>query len=672
MDLYRIAIALSMTSNHMGVLGALSAHLFRVGGHVDQLHEKFGRLQVAIGGAFGATIGIEMLHNVGKLIEKTQTYSHELTKLQGLGGDMAKAVLSGEVENIAFTVSRHIGVSPVEVMKMMGMGYSIFGNEALSIAMAENMARTSFVLQSAGDFKGADPGEQMQKLMRGAEISGHLGVPGQPSDPKIAQHYFDLATQAVYATHGMVTPATLLNMAQQGGAFMRGLSDQGFMTQAIMAQAMGGHRAGTAYMSLYQQLAGGHMTQASARGMEKLGLLSPGEWRKGSGFGVILSDIASKRLAGQLGHDPLDLIQAIMKRQEALGVTDPMEIARKLTMAIGRQTGQRYTAEMVLNMQQMLAERERMGQAWGVAANFEGMMRTDVAANLRALTAAWDRFTQALAGPLTQTTISALDSMRGALLSLGDWAREHPELVQKLAVGFTALGAALTVLGSAAVLGALVTLSGTGGLLFALAAGIVALSEAAKVGTDQPSFLQSVRDLPQNYAGFTSFVENLGPKISTAFATIAAFFQNEIMGLPGKLLGAINAAFSSIQDMITRALSGTISRRAIVGPDRGFAGPGGPPAGFRLNQPSRSFDLFNSPLTAPGGASLGGPSFASAISTGKGPTPINVSVKLDIDGRTLAEMMSQKLADLFEFPGQYPGYNGMAGHTPGDFPGVST
>ena len=48
---------------------------------------------------------------------------------------------------------------------------------------------------------------------------------------------------------------------------------------AIMAQAMGGPRAGTAMLSLYNQVATGKMTKPAALGMQDLGLLGADEWR---------------------------------------------------------------------------------------------------------------------------------------------------------------------------------------------------------------------------------------------------------------------------------------------------------------------------------------------------------------------------------------------------------
>ena len=124
------------------------------------------------------------------------------------------------------------------------------------------------------------------------------------------------------ATHGMVTPATMLGMTQQAGFSMRGMTDEGFMNMSIMAQAMGGPRAGTAMLSLYNQVATGKMTKPAAIGMQDLGLLKPGEWQSDHGH-VIIDPKAEARLGKLLGKNPMDFVDEIYKNLEAQGITDP-------------------------------------------------------------------------------------------------------------------------------------------------------------------------------------------------------------------------------------------------------------------------------------------------------------------------------------------------------------
>jgi hypothetical protein len=673
--LYRIAIALSLTSNHAGVLGALARHLFHVHTNVKEVAGSLNRFQAAIGGVIAVGVGGAMIDLMFRLTEKTKDYSAELVKLQTLGGPIPAMVASGEMENLAFKISREVPISPTEVMKIFGNAYSIFGKEP-SVEMLKRLSQGAFVLKQQGVGGSGDVAQQMFDIMRAAERTGMVTSEyGGAADPKQMDRLLDLTTRITAATHGRVNPQTILGMAQQGGFTLRGLTDEGFYTMAIMAQAMGGQRAGTAQMALWQQMSGGPaMFNRTAAAMAKMGLIDPSDIVKKGGFGRVgLTDEAAQRLTKLVAHDPMEFATYVNKRFEALGITDPDEKARLITQITARQTGGRFVGEMTASELQMIAERMRIAQAMGVLPSLEAIMKGSVAGNLDALTAAWDRFTQALAGPLTEPTIKLLDSMRGVLLDLGDWARNNPELVRKLAIAFTALGVALTVLGGAAIIGAMLQLAGTGGLIFALAAGIGALFAA--FGGNSPNEVQGkINDALQGKFAFPTDIE-VDATVAKVFKDLGDNLKNAILGIPDYVASAITTAFTSIGDMIKRAVYSTMDRRAIVGPDRGFAGPGGLPPGFQFppkKSSSPSYDLFNVPS---GGASLGGPSLAmpaSAISTGRGPTAIHIPIKLDIDGRTLADAMSHQLADLYEFPSQSPYYNGMSGHTPGDHPGMQT
>jgi hypothetical protein len=667
--MYRIAIALSLTSNHAGVLGALAWHLGRVHTNVNNLAGSLGRFQAALGGVIAVGVGGAMIKLMVDLTKTTQGYSDELAKLLTMGGQNVAMVRSGEMENLAFKISRDVPILPTDVMKIYGNAYSIYGKED-AVKMLKRLSQAAFVFKEQGVGGTEDVAQTMYDIMRAAERTGIVaGKYGGQADPEQMDKLLDWTMRVTHGTHGRVGPREILGMASTGGFTMRDLTAEGFMTMAIMAQAIGGPKAGTAYMALWNQLAGGPMMfKRVANRMAELGLLNPEDIVPGR-FGTAgITDEAAKRLLGLVQHDPMELATYLNKRFEAMGITDDTEKKRLIVTAFAKQTGQRFVGELTSSEQQMVAERMLIAQGMGVLPSLEAIMQGSVKANLEALTAAWGRFTEALAGPLTETTIKVLDTMRQTLLDLGDWARAHPELVHELATQFAVLGVALTALGTTAILGALASLAGPGGLLIALATAIGVLFGV--FGGASPAEVQRK-------------ITGMGDP-NDAFKITGMGNPNDAFAPPGTVAppdiefsARLSRSFEKIQERLEhiasvfiRALSGK-DRRAIFGPEYGSAGPGGPPADFLLKKPpNRIFDLFKSPFTAPGGASLGGPSLASAISTGKGPTSIQIPVRLDIDGRTLADVMSQKLADLFEFPSQSPYWNGQAGHTPGDHPGI--
>jgi hypothetical protein len=57
MDIYKISVALAMSSNHNAVLGALASQLLHVHANVNNLTAGFGRLKTSIGSAFAIGTG---------------------------------------------------------------------------------------------------------------------------------------------------------------------------------------------------------------------------------------------------------------------------------------------------------------------------------------------------------------------------------------------------------------------------------------------------------------------------------------------------------------------------------------------------------------------------------------------------------------------------------------
>jgi hypothetical protein len=160
-DLYKISIALSMSSNHNAILSALSSQLLHVHANVNQLTGGFGRLKMAIGGALAVGAGVTILDIMVKLVNKTNEYSDELAKLETLGGGMAKAVVSGEISKKAFDISQRIPMKVEDLMKIPGASYSILGQED-SMAVWEKLAQFQWVMQNQKGFKG-DAGDDMAK-----------------------------------------------------------------------------------------------------------------------------------------------------------------------------------------------------------------------------------------------------------------------------------------------------------------------------------------------------------------------------------------------------------------------------------------------------------------------------------------------------------------------------
>jgi hypothetical protein len=242
----------------------------------------------------------------------------------------------------------------------------------------------------------------------------------------------------------------MLGMTQQAGFSMRGMTDEGFMNRAIMAQAMGGPRAGTAMLSLYNQVATGKMTRAAVSGMEGLGLLGADEWKSDHGQ-VVVDPKAMERLGKLLGKNPMDFVDKIYENLEQQGITDPDEQKRRVAGAMSRQTSERFVIEQMMNREQMAAERERMAGGAGSAAAAGIYNDKSITANEEAMYNAWHNLQVAVAGPQSENVIMVLKELTGVMNAMQVTVTGmNPNTIKLIAEGIAALGIALLGIGAVA------------------------------------------------------------------------------------------------------------------------------------------------------------------------------------------------------------------------------
>lgn len=597
MEAYRIGISIVLANGVSNVLGIIANDMAGLGLKVKDIEHGMMRWKAPLLG-LGAIIGGSMvLGAMEKLVGKTRDFQDELIKLQRLGGGIGAAVASGEITTKAFDISRRVPMKVEDLMKIPGTTYSIMGQQE-AMETWEPLARYAWVLQSDKHYKG-DTMQDLQALIRAGELSGRITDPvTKQIDSKKLEQFLDLAARVTAATHGMVNPQSLLGMAQQGGVALRGLDDNGFYSMAIMAQAMGGHRAGTAYLSLWQQMAGGTMMKRTAEGLQEMGLLKPGDWSTEGGHVSITKD-ASKRLTGLIGHDPLDFAANIQKQLAASGVTDPLAQLNAIMRLTGRQTTQRFTAEEVANFQQMMTERGRLMQGLGADNSFNLLQDKSVTGNLQALSNAWSNLLTAVAGPQSERVVTVLQSITAVLNSM-----------QRVVTSETAkaIGGIVGQLGS---------------IIFEVDK--FALSIAGKI-TGLGGIFSTLGDVPWDKINASL------DHFRTAINELAATAWEKIIGM----FDGIKNAISSFVDAITN----------ILGKAGWLFGFGNNKIDRMEDHPLKHKSMFN-PGTAPAKAN-----------------PISLS--LNIDGRTLAQTISDQLEQLYGFPTGAPSPDGSGRYFAGD------
>jgi hypothetical protein len=495
-NVYQIGVKIAMSGNSTQFLAALGQQLTGVHLKANQLAGSLNRVKLAFGGMASLAAGAGLFHVLAKTADAAKDLSHELVQIQKLG------VTSDQFKNIqaaAQSVAHAVrGTTELDALKAYGSIHSMVGYED-SLKMMQPLANFAQAMgNTTGNYAQAfDKGAF--EMVRAAELLGKLvNNDTHKVDIEKLKGFLDIGARVVIGTHGKVTPETWLQMAQQGGPAMSGMTDQGLLSMGIMAQAMGGFRAGTALMSQFQAFKGGVMTQRSAEALKDLGLVGDFDVKRG-GHVVFKKGSLDTPFTREMGKDPLSGMQQVIQAMNGKGITNIDQQVEKLFQIFGRATVQRFAHDMLRNMPQMLQERENWGKTLGVGPSNDLANKEDYSKILYNLSAAFKDFQMAIGH--SEAMIAIMKSLTSALDTMTKWAQDNPGTVKLISEALIAIAAGLTalgvVIGSVAVVAALAALGTTGAIIVGLGAlgaavGVLLKMDFAGFGTKITAFFDSL------------------------------------------------------------------------------------------------------------------------------------------------------------------------------------
>jgi hypothetical protein len=602
MDAYRIGVTIALANGVSPVLAIIGKDMLGLHATAGKVEQNFAGWSKALIGVGAILAGTTILGAMTKISEKAAEFTDSMLKLSTLNPAVAKMVSSGELPAKSYSIGAQLGLKASTIADVYG---SIF-------AVVQDTKEAEDLLPFAAKYvrlqqmrePGSHPEKQMNALVRAGELSGRIYDDHGHIDPQRVKNWFDTAARLKAATHGQVNEATLLALANQaGGGSLRGLSDEGYANMAIVSQMMGGHRAGTALLSLRQQMTGVMMSR-NAEAMRKYGLLDEGEYRSDGGH-TILTDAAKNRLYGLVQNDPMGFVNHLVDKMEAQGITDKNTQMKVLSEILSRQTSQRMISDMLLAREQIARERRGLEQGATVEQGLSIFQNKSITANMQALSAAWNNFVVALAGPNGENMIRVLQTLTSGVNRMTDVVRGlDPSTLDSIYKGLAAVAVGLTALGVVS----LATLIGAPAIITALAAALGAL--AALNWESIKGFVSIFEKIPVIGSTIGLFVRTMDMLINVPWQKVADALQGiytAIAGFIDKLLG------------IAGKIGGMFSN-----PNKSGEG-GGDSVGKGLNQPMNFM---------PGHA---------------GPKQPQLAISLNIDGRTLAQSVSDELTALHAF-----------------------
>jgi hypothetical protein len=471
-DVYRIGVAISLTNNVSAALRVIQRDVLGLGRSVDLTQGKFDRLKLAIGGAAAAFVGVGMLKGFDALANAGGELLNQQQKILAAGttqSDLAKEMAT------AYQMAAISGSTLAQNLKMVAdlrsvLGYSNLGEAQ---ALAPTMLRAGI---AAGNLTGMDPEQAAYNI---ALIEDRLGYTLNQKTGKLdadrAGQMANLIDAIISGTNGRVDTQQLLMFAQRALASGKLLSTQGLINLVPIIQAMTGTIAGTALTAFDKALVGGVMTTRGTSWLQGLGLYNGPTKKEGSGYvRMNPNDIAG---SGIVGLDPQAWVNQYLlpALRSAVGPKGTLQDMLKLLAQSGfANTTVRFLSELVGSSVQNAKDVQNINVAAG--ADQYGKMMQSLAGAEGNFTSALNSLWQALGLPAATMGVKILNTLSGGIRNFTQWVGAHPAYADAMVKALLGLGAALTVLGGAAVVAAIATMIGSGGTIALVGAALVGIS----------------------------------------------------------------------------------------------------------------------------------------------------------------------------------------------------
>lgn len=332
------------------------------GGHGGRVHG--GNLHFGSGGVGIGGVGIGLMSDalvplgaamvagyVGKqFYEGAKEYQDAFMRFQSLNlGDR----VNDEADKFV-KASRTFGVSRNELMKSMAESVGLFG----SFEEASKFTPTLLSLAKAnsavfGDKHGAMDEEGLKNILKFIDRRGGF------KDEATFKRNLDLAEKLVTGSAGFLKFQDLGTFSQNAGTAFRSLSDEGLLHMEGLMIEQGGQKAGTALMSLYQNLIAGRTPKKTMGYLQDLGLATLQMQTHGALGGkpiksLIMTDIKESAL---LQSDPAKwMSDVLMPALAAKGITKEADVLKAVNDVLSTRTASNQGSIMTAQQFQVLRD----------------------------------------------------------------------------------------------------------------------------------------------------------------------------------------------------------------------------------------------------------------------------------------------------------------------------
>ena len=469
-EAYKVAVRLSLTENVTAGLIGLTRHFATAENSAARLRNQLTSIgkMTAVGGGlmaigFGLTKGLDAALKSAKDVARAQADFKTLNLNATEMAEVNAKAMEQTHKTLGSTIAGNI--------RLIQDLHTAFGDLHHAIEFAPQFTRYETVVKAALGERAADGA--VNAMARALEHRGGKVV----NDPKEFQKELAMATQVQLATRNRVGPKDYLTASQTGKGAYTLLSPEYLYGQFAGLMSMnGGNQSGTALMTTFSSLIGGHMDKKAKGFLADIGMYDEGVSKKR----INLMQAAMKGMSADekriymqsLGGE--SLLSGGLKSQYAALFANPDQLADVMAQKIRARYGKNLTDEQVAEMiyknfnrntgnfiGQHILNRTKFAKdtaifrhAQDYNAAYDTYMNSPDGAAL-ALSNSWTNLKAVLGLKLLPIVTKLTIGLAKLFDKMSEFAEKHPTLTKMAtyaiaaAAGLTTIAGAVTLLGAA-------------------------------------------------------------------------------------------------------------------------------------------------------------------------------------------------------------------------------
>ncbi|MEX3628335.1 MAG: hypothetical protein VB138_01515 [Burkholderia sp.] len=622
---YSVAIKLSVANLASQGIRLLATDLLAAHGAAAKLEDKLKALKLVAVGYGLEKIGSGMLGFLEKSVDASKEYTRQLSLMNAAG--MTQREIA-EAAAAAWKTSKEVITSSVsENLTAIRELRSVFGKDHMHEAygILPTVQRTKAILEAL-------TGKQQHGVAFDMVKAIELRTPGTMSAERM-QSNADMMAKTLMAMGGTLNVNDFHMALKQAKTSAFGLSDEfvykylpTFM-QEVKTKEGGAQSAGTALMTTYQALIGGKLKKSAIPLWESMGLINPGDVVRNSTGQMQLKPGAVKDSA-LFQANPYEWANKVLAPAiEAYGKKTGLNREQVLSGMFGDRNAQWMMNTLIGKAGQFERDRALVDSGLSGYDTYQKLLKSNPQLAQQALHAQWENVQARLGYEVLPRLIPYMLKFADGLDSIAQWMEKHGTATTAIALGLGAVGIGLTLIGKVLM---------TAGIIKFLGLGPVISGMLARVGSGIMSFIGIVGrgfGLLARGALFLGRALLMNPigLVITAIAAAAYLLWKNWDYVGPKLQAAwdsIKSAVGALADWM-RAKWEWIKSYL---PSSWFSDSKG--SGGTVAQPAAAAQpTGGSPYVAP-----------------KADQPVQVTTQINMDGRKVAEAVSQHQAKAASRP----------------------